>query len=81
MQVSPCGRLVAFTLDTVGDERYGLRVQQLAAAGGSSTAGGSSMYPQQQEDADVEGLGPHVIWSADGAALFGCQLVSPSLPC
>lgn len=75
LQVSPCGQLVAFTLDTVGDERYSLRVQPLAAAGGSSAAGSSSMY-QQQEGADAQGLGPRVIWSDDGTALFGCQLVS-----
>ena len=69
-QVSPDGRLLAFTLDTVGGERYSLHLREL-----SSSGGGGDASPGDESTATAAGLAPQVAWAADGASLLGCQLV------
>jgi hypothetical protein len=66
-QASPDGQLLAFTLDTVGDERYSVRVRQLGGSGGGAPSGGCA--------ASEAALAAQLVWSADSASVYGCQLV------
>ena len=60
MAVSPDHRLVAYTVDTAGSEKYGLRIREI---------GSGEDLPDR-----LEGLGYGLAWSADSTMVF-CTLV------
>ena len=59
--VSPDGNVLAFSVDTVGDERYTLRFKDLTA----ETLRDAALYPDR-----ITGIGLGVTWAADNAVVY-----------
>ncbi len=59
--VSPDGNVLAFSVDTVGDERYTLRFKDLT----DQTLRDAALYPDR-----ITGIGLGVTWAADNAVVY-----------
>ncbi len=59
--VSPDGNVLAFSVDTVGDERYMLRFKDLT----DQTLRDAALYPDR-----ITGIGLGVTWAADNAVVY-----------
>jgi oligopeptidase B len=59
--VSPDGNVLAFSVDTVGDERYTLRFKDLT----DQTSRDAALYPDR-----ITGIGLGVTWAADNAVVY-----------
>ncbi len=68
MAVSPDGTMLAYSVDTEGSERFGLRFRRLKGADGSVHARGVDGC----ENTVVDGTFGNIVWSAAGDAVIYC---------